>query len=183
MDKKMTLCSRGHYYDKTTHSSCPVCRNTKSVPETRPASQPAESGLHRAISPQPENATKPVMGREEEQPPVVGWIVTLTGPKRGRDYRIFTGYNTVGRSLGNRIQILGDETISREKQAAITFDHINSKFYIQHGGGQNLTYLNKSPLLSPTELTQGDVITMGKSEFVFIPLCTNTFTWEKEDTL
>ena len=182
MDKKMLLCDRGHYYDASSGGGCPVCRNSKPVPETRPASQPAESGVYRTVrsTSRLESATVPVGGDKDKPAPVVGWLVTISGPSRGREYRLFNGYNSIGRSVSNKVQIAGDETISRDKQAAIIFDHKNVKYYIQHGGGQNLSYVNRDPVLTPTEIKKGDHITIGKTEFIFVPFCDDSFSWRDE---
>ncbi|MBU1240505.1 FHA domain-containing protein [Myxococcota bacterium] len=182
MDKKMVLCDRGHYFDASQTGSCPVCRNSKPVPETRPASQPAESGVYKAISKtRADSATIPVGADRDHPAPVVGWIVSINGPLKGKDYRLFTGFNSIGRSIANKVQITGDESISREKQAAIIFDHQNLKYYIQHGGGQNLSYVNKNPVLTPTEIKKGDHITIGNTEFIFIPFCDSTFSWQEKN--
>jgi FHA domain len=181
MDKKMILCPKGHYYDKDKSSQCPICRITRPVLETKPASQPAESGAYNRVSKSSlNNITVPVLGDKKSQNPVVGWLVTISGPFKGKDYRLFSGYNSIGRSNKNKIHIAGDESISREKQAIIIYDHKNIKYYIQHNESENLSYINSNPVLQPTEIKKGDKITIGKTEFLFVPFCDSTFSWPQD---
>ena len=44
--------------------------------------------------------------------PVVGWLVCVTGPNTGRDYRLFARINTIGRAEKNDVCLKGDNTIS-----------------------------------------------------------------------
>lgn len=111
--------------------------------------------------------------------PVVGWLVCVEGVDRGRDYRIHSGYNTIGRESSNDICITGDNKISREKQALIAFDSQECLFFIAPGDGKNLIRVNNRVLMVPTELHAQDTISIGNTKLMFIPLCSETFTWEK----
>lgn len=113
--------------------------------------------------------------------PVVGWLVVLKGPGRGAFKPIFAGMNSIGRDPGQRIAIdLGDDTISREEHAFITYDDEQRIFFVQHGGKSNLVRLNKAPVLTPSELKAADVIRIGKTSLRFVPLCGPDFSWDDE---
>ena len=74
--------------------------------------------------------------------PPVGWLVVIKGPGQGNVTAVGNGSNSVGRDKGDRIRIdFGDETISRRGHSTITYDPRGKKFYLQHGAGKNLTYL------------------------------------------
>lgn len=110
--------------------------------------------------------------------PVVGWLVVVEGPGRGRAIALGYGMSSIGRSPDERICLdFGDEQISRENHAVVTYDTRGRKFYVQHGGGKNLTYLGDEPVLSPAELKAGDEISLGNSKLRFIPLCGPDFEW------
>lgn len=132
--------------------------------------------------------TVPAEGRDPEQPaapadpmadPPVGWLVVVKGPGQGRSVTIGNGMNPIGRDHAERICVdFGDATISRHGHAVITYDPKGKQFYIQHGGGKNLTYMDDAPVLVPTELQGFSKIVMGETVLLFVPLCGERFDWE-----
>lgn len=131
-----------------------------------------------------EPATAPDAGAQDDQSsamddPPVGWLVVVKGPGQGNVAAIGNGSNSVGRDANDRIRIdFGDETISRRGHSTITYDPRGKKFYLQHGAGKNLTYLEGAPVLAPTELPGFSHITIGNTELLFVPLCCEQFDWE-----
>lgn len=110
---------------------------------------------------------------------VVGWLVIVEGPGRGMSRPLGYGMNSVGREEEVGVMLnFGDEEISRESHFKIAYDHKNKKFYIQHGGGQNLTYLEDSPVLASSELHHGAMVSIGNTTLKFIRFCDDTFDWE-----
>ncbi|WP_069471520.1 FHA domain-containing protein [Candidatus Marithrix sp. Canyon 246] len=80
--------------------------------------------------------------KEEKEDPIVGWLVIVKGKGKTNALTLGYGMNSIRRSPDERISInFGDEQISRNKHAVITYDPRGRKFYVQHGGGKNLTYL------------------------------------------
>jgi len=120
------------------------------------------------------------MGQEAEDGPVVGWVVVVEGPGRGKSVPLGYGMNTIGRDPGNRVALpFGDSRISRLKHAVLAYDPRGRKFFIQHGESTNLTYVGDAPVLSPVELKHGELIRLGASTVLkFIPLCGDDFQWE-----
>lgn len=111
--------------------------------------------------------------------PVVGWLVVLEGSGKGQDIRLVPGMNTIGRGTENTVCLsFGDEMISRDKHANIIFDYKNKLFFLQHGDGNNLTYLNDSVVLQPQQMNNGDVVTLGNTKLRFIPFCDENCPWE-----
>ena len=111
--------------------------------------------------------------------PPVGWLVVIKGPGQGRFVALGNGSNSIGRDESERVRIdFGDETISRRGHSTITYDPRGKKFYLQHGAGKNLTYLEGDPVLSPTELPGFSHITIGNTALLFVPLCCEQFDWE-----
>ncbi len=124
-----------------------------------------------------DGAPKPA---EDFDGPVVGWLVVVDGPGRGKSVTLGYGMNTIGRESGNRVCLpFGDTQISRVKHATLTYDPRSRKFFIQHGDSTNLTYVGEIPVLAPTLLNSGDLIRLGDSTVVkFIPLCGDDFNWD-----
>lgn len=110
--------------------------------------------------------------------PVVGWLVIVDGPGKGEARKLGIGMNSVGRGAEDRISLdFGDEEISRKSHALVTYDPKSNKFFAQHGGGVNLTYLNDQPLLQVQELVGREIISLGNTKLCFVPFCGNEFTW------
>lgn len=111
--------------------------------------------------------------------PVVGWLVVISGPGKGSSHLLGYGMNTIGRSTDDRVSInFGDDQISRYGHAQLTYDPKGRTFYIQHGGGMNLTYLGEEPVLQPAVLKGGETIGIGETVLKFVPLCGPKFDWQ-----
>lgn len=131
------------------------------------------------VSPLDDNrVTIPIIQREKGFNPVVGWLVCCEGPSKGRDFSIRTGNNTIGRSRGD-VVIPGDDTISKENAAYVSYDKKYKKYFFAAGMGTNLIYHNEEPVIinQRNELKAYDRITMGETTLVFIPLCGENFAW------
>jgi hypothetical protein len=110
--------------------------------------------------------------------PVVGWLAIVTGPGAGDYVRMGYGMNSIGRAEDQRCRLdFGDEKISRQTHTTITYDPRGRKFFLQHGGGQNLTYLNNAPVLQPVEVKGGEFIVIGDTTLRFVPLCGPDFDY------
>ena len=88
----------------------------------------------------------------------------------------FVGMNSLGRDANQRVSLsFGDDSISREEHAFITYDEEQRCFYLQHGGKSNLVRLGAQPVLSPTELKPNDLIRIGRTTLLFVPLLRSRF--------
>lgn len=110
--------------------------------------------------------------------PVTGWLVCIEGASKGTDYRIRSQYNYIGRAKHMDICISGDEYISSEKAAILAYDDMERKFFIAPGMGHNLIRLNDKMVMGSEMLKAYDIITVGKTKLLFIPLCGEQFDWK-----
>ncbi len=110
--------------------------------------------------------------------PVTGWLVCVAGECYGECFNISSGRNTIGRSTAMDIAIVGEPSISREKQAVIIFEPNKQKFIMQQGESNSLTYVNDELLMNYVELKAYDLIQMGNAKFIFLPLCGEKFNWK-----
>ena len=116
------------------------------------------------------------------QDPLSGWLVVVRGPGKGRFCRLGYGVNTLGRGENSRVRLdFGDEDISREVHATLTYDPKGRRYYLQHGGGIQLTYLDDEPVLAPTPLDGFRHIVLGRTTLRFVPLCGPEFDWQDLD--
>lgn len=110
--------------------------------------------------------------------PVVGWLVCVKGKHFGESFPIAAGRNSVGRGASNKIMISGDNSVSREKHAWITYDPRHRVFFIQPGEGSGLSYLNGETVMETKKMAAKDKIEIGDGMYLLIPLCDESFSWE-----
>lgn len=122
-------------------------------------------------------AMYPVNSSESKLDPVVGWVVCVSGPSKGNDFKILSGGNKLGRSSNNDICIKEDEAVSRDLHAEITYDPVGRAFYLIPGTSRGITYLNNEIVLTPKVLKAYDRIKIGNTELLFIALCGENFSW------
>lgn len=113
------------------------------------------------------------------QDPVVGWLVVVGGLGLGAFRPIFEGNNTVGRGTNQRIAIdFGDDTISTEEQAYIRYDSADRSFlFVPNLAKTNIVSINDRKPTAAVMLHAMDVITMGRTQLVFVPFCGEEFDW------
>jgi FHA domain len=111
--------------------------------------------------------------------PVVGWLVVIEGPGKGRSLEIGIGSNSIGRDARQKIALnFGDEAIHRQKHAMIVFDPKSGHFFLQAGNdSRNLTYIGEKLVLAPIQLHGGEVIVIGQTKLVFVAFCGPDFSW------
>ena len=109
--------------------------------------------------------------------PVVGWLVCVEGPARGTDYRLHAGYNYIGRESGD-IRIRGDLQISRQNHAMVAYDSDEHLFFVGPSAGRNIIKVNGKAVLTAVEIGIYDIISIGTTKLIFVPLCTDKFSWE-----
>ncbi len=92
---------------------------------------------------------------------------------------IFEGNNTVGRAKDQRIPLdFGDDTISSEEQAYIRYDSAARSFlFVPNLAKTNVVSINDKRPTGAVELHQMDVITIGRTQLVFVPFCGAEFDW------
>lgn len=111
--------------------------------------------------------------------PVVGWMVCVDGPNRGKDYRLHAGNNRVGRNPKNDIYLQGDLTVSGEDNCIIGYDNRSKRFFFAAGTGKNMVYVNNEVVFNHVELHAYDVVTVGNTNLMFVPFCGEQFSWNQ----
>jgi len=184
-------------FDAAKHASCPYCGipglniartepvRLPPVPKERATQPDPALSFNRAADTLPtqpmsivddgptQGYFKAKMGIE----PVVGWLVCVKGPDQGRDFRIRSNRNFIGRDQKMDICLAGDKQISRENHAIVTYDPRNNNFRISPGGSHGIVYLNGQPVDVPMTLKAHDLIELGVTALRFVPFCGDSFTW------
>lgn len=175
-------CSNGHLYNPKKHGQCPYCEDgeqDKGKENKKIMVAPVDK-KHFTVSGTNENGakTQAFWNEGEGVEPAVGWLVCIEGPERGKDYKIKSDKNFIGRSEEMHIHVAGDSFISRRNHAVVCYNPKQRNFMLIPGEGTGIIYSNEEAIYSPTELQPYDVIEMGKSKFIFIALCGQHFEWE-----
>lgn len=113
----------------------------------------------------------------EVEPPV-GWLVCIRGIYTGRAFECKAGRSRIGRNLDMDICLSEDSSISRDVHATIIYEPKKRIFYLQAGTSSGLTYHNGNLIFDHEELHAYDKVELGKTEFLFFPLCGEKFTWD-----
>lgn len=202
-------CSAGHVYDADQFASCPYCnRNTRAIQfgataapagygaTTAPAGYGAAhagrddtigqtvipESIRRRMEQEKDNRTVGEFKRKLGYEPVVGWLVCVEGPEVGKDYRLFGRINAIGRAEGNDVVLAQEHTVSQKNHVRLAYDAKHNNFQLIPGEGTNVTYLNDEPLYVPQKLNAYDVLEMGATKLIFVPLCNERFRWPEKRT-
>ena len=54
-------------------------------------------------------------------------------------------------------------------------------FYIAHERGRNVIEVNGIPVFNCTKLIAYDIISIGSTRLIFVPLCGDRFNWENPE--
>jgi hypothetical protein len=131
----------------------------------------------------PPSATGKRKAKIGPQEPVCAWLVCIESPSLeeiGRDYKIRSGNNTIGRSPDMNICMSGDEAVSHNRHAVITFEPQTNSFHIRSGEGRSPAYVNKQAVLETIKLRPYDEIRLGTTKVLFVPFCGDNFIWVKD---
>ncbi len=165
-NSNLIRCQNGHMFSARRYGTvCPYCNIETATKERK------ETGCN-------EEALEEMLFVQETAP-VCGWIVCISGPRQGKDYKIKEGKNFIGRADDMDIQILGDNKISRRNHGVIVFDPKKQETLLLPGDSNGIVYLNDNAVYTPEVLKIYDTIEMGESIFVFIPFCGESFMWEQ----
>ncbi|MFO7820368.1 MAG: FHA domain-containing protein [Halanaerobacter sp.] len=176
----MNRCENGHLYNPKKYDKCPYC-DAEVLAENKNSEQSRPQQPERNQQPSSGEKTLAYWDEQEGTNPVVGWIVCIEGVERGQDYQIRSERNFIGRSEDMHISIKGDQKISRRNHAIISYNPKERNFVMIPGADTTgIVYINGEAVYSPTSLTPYDVVEIGDSKFIFIPLCGQHFEWENE---
>ena len=185
----LTRCENGHYYDSAKHTSCPYCgiQNYGIDIQKTMAKRQGESNydigvtkpLGYGFDEAEKDKTMGVFKKKTGTEPVTGWLVSISGPEKGCDYRITMERNFIGRAENMDIRIIDDESISRQNHAAVSYSPKKHTFHLYPGDSKGLVYLNDKELLTPEQLNPFDIIELGQTKLMFVPLCGKEFTWDQ----
>lgn len=179
----MRQCDNGHFYDEVRFESCPYCQDSAGIGRTM-----AVNSVGKTVAAVPggnfldgdRGKTVGIIKKKIGIDPAVGFLVCISGPHRGADYKLVSGRNFIGRAAAMDIALVDDDTVSRESHALVTYDVKHNTFSLSPGQGRGTTYCNDEQVEMVRPLKAYDVIEVGKSRLLFLPLCGDRFQWDEE---
>ena len=159
------FCANGHQMEDSW-DVCPYCQRTGFQAAGGGAAGPAKTRLEGTGPQDPSGSAgrKTVLLTDKHKPPVVGWLVALTGQQKGEDFRVRDGQNTIGSAPDADI-VLHDSAISGKHASLRYKDH---KFFLTDLDSSNGTFLNdQTEPLAREELKDNDIVKMGDVSLKF----------------
>ena len=157
------FCANGHQMEDSWEI-CPYCQRTgfqggaaPAAGKTRLEDAPVSSTAGLA-------ARKTVILTDKHKPPVVGWLVAMSGEQKGDDFRLRDGQNTIGSAPDCEV-VLRDNAVSG-KHASLR--HKDQKFYLTDLDSTNGTFLNdRTEPIAREEIKDNDLIRIGDISLKF----------------
>jgi hypothetical protein len=157
------FCANGHQMEDSWEL-CPYCQKTgfqkvgsASASKTRLESEPPKDPLVSVGS-----ARRTVLLADKRKPPVVGWLVAITGEQRGEDFRLREGKNLLGSGIEAQV-VIRDPAVSSQ-HASLRYE--DSKFYLTDLDSSNGTFVNDTKI-ARHELKDNDVVRLGEVTLKF----------------
>ena len=193
-------CEQGHFYDSQKYDDCPFCKKEQREQNTEVQFREQVTVSAYQMKKEEEkskdketvwlqDALKNSNANEDARTVgiyskftgndfVTGWLVCVSGPERGRDYRLHYGFNRIGRGLMMDICIMEDAMISRNTHCSVVYENRKNEFALVPEGGC-LTYYGGEVLTEPVKLRTGDRFRIGETELEFIAFCREAVRWEE----
>ncbi len=110
--------------------------------------------------------------------PTVGLLLCIEGADFGSTYLLKSGNNYVGRSNAMDVVIMGDDGVSRNKHAVIMYDPKGKTYMALPGEARELYYVNDQVVVAPQVIKYHDIISIGNTKLMFVPICGEDFSWD-----
>ena len=125
-----------------------------------------------------DNKTVSYYSRTIGTEPVVGYLIAIEGAYFGEGFKLKTGRNFIGRSPEMDIQLSQDFSVSRRKHAVVIYEPKSRMFIAQPGESRELVYINDEVVLNNVVMKPYDILTIGETRLLLLPLCGEKFSWD-----
>ena len=107
---------------------------------------------------------------------ISGWLVCVSGPDFGRDFRLRYNNNFIGRDMDMEICLASDNAVHKSKHMSVVYEPKERKFFCGPCGGA-LCSLNGKTLTKTSELRDYDRLKLGNTELIFRSFCGEGYQW------
>ena len=105
------------------------------------------------------------------------FLVGIDGPMTGASYVFQESRAIIGRQKNYEISLYRDNSVSRSPHAILTYNKDTLRYAIACGDADKKVSVNGAFITGETELKLYDVIGVGQSRLLFIPVCSEKFAW------
>lgn len=188
----------GHSYDRRRSDGCPNCSRMVVSPGAQSddndvtviqkaafnsvSSLDSTVGMNVSLKDDPNDVTIGVSLSKSgnKRGEITGWLVCVSGPDFGKDFRLRYNNNFVGRAMNMDVCIASDEAVHKDKHMTVVYEPVENKFYCAPIGGA-ISYLNGETLSKSAPLHDFDRLRVGNTELVFRSLCGEDFKWQEKE--
>lgn len=182
-------CQNNHYYDNKRDQVCPYCEKmySASIADDGDVNEQLTSYIDLDEDDDAQltegygdvvyeyEKTVGIFTDETRNELTVGWLVCTDGDEKGKSYVIHSGRNFAGSSIDMDIVLSDHESVESEKHFSLVFDPKTITYYLVCGEGH--TYVNNENVSGDVVLSDGDLIEVGQSQYVFVPFCKEGREW------
>jgi len=126
------------------------------------------------------NATVALTESEMDYLPRVharAFLVCIDGPMTGASYVFQESRAVIGRQKNYEIALYRDISVSRSQHAIINYYSDSFRYTVSLGDPDKKVSVNGTFIESETDLKLYDVIGIGQTRLLFIPVCSEKFAW------
>ena len=105
------------------------------------------------------------------------FLVCIDGPMTGASFVFQEKKAIIGRQKNYEIALFRDNSVSRSPHAILSYDKDSIRYTVACGDADKRVMVNGAFISGETELKLYDVIGIGQSRLMFIPVCSDKFAW------
>ena len=105
------------------------------------------------------------------------FLVCIDGPMTGASFVFQENRAIIGRQKNYEIALFRDNTVSRSPHAILSYMKENYRYTVSQGDPEKRVSVNGTFINEETELKMYDVIGIGQTRMLFMPVCSEKFAW------
>ncbi|MBO4687364.1 MAG: FHA domain-containing protein [Clostridiales bacterium] len=148
------------------------------VAPAAPIPQPAPMFVD--TKPRDPNATVAMTESDMDYLPRVharAFLVCVDGPMTGASFVFQENRAVIGRQKNYEISLFRDNSVSRSPHAIIAYDKDTLRYTVSQGDPEKKVSVNGTFINAEQELKLYDIIGIGQTRMLFIPVCSEKFAW------
>ena len=161
-----------------------VPEETSPVPEETAPSAPVEAPVSFPSFTEPvtrdANATVALTESDMDYLPRIharAFLVCIDGPMTGASYVFQESRAVIGRQKNYEIALYRDISVSRSQHAILNYYSDSFRYTVSAGDADKKVSVNGVFIDAETDLKLNDIIGVGQTRLLFIPVCSEKFAW------
>lgn len=132
------------------------------------------------VQPDDPNATVTITESDMDYTPRThtrAFFVCIDGPMTGASFVFRENKAIIGRQMDYEISLFRDNSVSRNPHAIINYYQDAIRYTVSCGDAEKRVSVNGQYISVETELKLYDVVGIGQSRLLFVPICSEKFAW------